>query len=257
MLFSMTGKLNVSCMSYAICVVPVSPMRFEPFHVSEMVSQVLFGEPCMVLGSAYGGFIRVRTLHDHYEGYCSEIQFMLMDAEPQTGRLAAEWISEISFRGNSMKIPFGSYIPEMEEVSFNGKTWDIHRLGKEEPMIRKIAFMFINTPYLWGGRSVFGADCSGFVQTAFRYLNIALPRDAAHQAIKGEQVGLLQEVKCGDLAFFDDPEGNIIHVGMMLDESSIIHAYGKVRVDNIDNEGILNTETGNRIHRLRVIRRFL
>ena len=257
MLFSMAGKLNSSAMSYAICVVPVCPMRFEPFHVSEMVSQVLFGEPCMVLGSTPGGFIRVRTLHDGYEGYCSENQFMLTDAEPQTGRLTSEWINEFGFRGISMKIPFGSYVPIMDEVSFDGITWDIHKNGKGDPMIRKIAFMFINTPYLWGGRSVFGADCSGFVQTAFRYLNIALPRDAAHQAMKGEQVGLLQEVKCGDLAFFDDPEGNIIHVGMLLNESSIIHAYGKVRVDDIDNEGILNTDTGNRSHRLRVIKRFL
>jgi cell wall-associated NlpC family hydrolase len=115
--------------------------------------------------------------------------------------------------------------------------------------------MFINTPYLWGGRSVFGADCSGFVQTAFRYLDIHLPRDAAHQALKGETVSLLQEARCGDLAFFDDPEGDIIHVGILLNEASIIHSYGKVRVDAIDNEGIVNTETGNRTHRLRIIKR--
>ena len=117
--------------------------------------------------------------------------------------------------------------------------------------------MFLNTPYLWGGRSVFGADCSGFVQTVFLYLQIKLPRDATHQALEGEAVGFLQEMKCGDLAFFDDPEGNIIHVGILLSESDIIHAYGKVRVDKIDNQGIINTDTGNRTHKFRLIKRFI
>ena len=243
-------------MPYAICIVPVSPMRFEPFHVSEMISQVLFGEPCEVIGATNGGFIRVRTLHDGYDGFCSENQFMITATEPEPGRLTNEWINDISFRGESMKIPFGSMIPAMEGLSFKGETWDPKVHANDEQTVRKIAYTFINTPYLWGGRSVFGADCSGFVQTCFRYLGISLPRDAAHQALKGEQVGLLQEVKCGDLAFFDDPEGNIIHVGILLDESSIIHAYGKVRVDDMDNEGIINTETGNRTHQLRLIRRF-
>jgi gamma-D-glutamyl-L-lysine dipeptidyl-peptidase len=243
-------------MPYAICIVPVSPMRFEPFHVSEMTSQVLFGESCEVIGEAYGGFIRVRTLHDGYDGFCSENQFMITGTEPGPGKLVKEWINDISFRGNLMKIPFGAMIPVLDELSFSGETWDHQAHARNEQAVRKISSTFINTPYLWGGRSVFGADCSGFVQTCFRYLGISLPRDASHQAMKGEQVGLLQEVKCGDLAFFDDPEGNIIHVGILLDESSIIHAYGKVRVDDMDNEGIINTETGNRTHQLRLIRRF-
>jgi hypothetical protein len=242
-------------MSYIICTVPVSPMRFEPFHVSEMVSQVLFGESCILIEPATGGFIKVRTIHDGYEGYCSENQFMVSTMVPGEEILTADWINEVSFDGVPMKVPFGSYIPSIGEVVYNGNTWDRRAHGNNEQDLLISAFMFINTPYLWGGRSVFGADCSGFVQTVFRYMDIKLPRDAAHQAQKGELVSLLQEARCGDLAFFDDPEGDIIHVGILLNDSSIIHAYGKVRVDKIDNEGIVNTDTGNRTHSLRVIKR--
>jgi gamma-D-glutamyl-L-lysine dipeptidyl-peptidase len=242
-------------MSYIVCTVPVSPMRFEPFHVSEMVSQVLFGEQCIQLGPSAGGFIKVRTLHDGYEGYCAENQFMMSNKEDGESMLTADWINEVSFNGVPMKVPFGSYIPSIGEVVYTGHTWDRKADGNIEQALLTSAFMFINTPYLWGGRSVFGADCSGFVQIVFRYMDIKLPRDAAHQAQKGEPVSLLQEARCGDLAFFDDPEGDIIHVGILLNDSSIIHAYGKVRVDNIDNEGIINTSTYNRTHRLRVIKR--
>ena len=244
-------------MSNIICIVPVSPMRFEPFHVSEMVSQVLFGEECLLLEPSTGGFIKVRTLHDGYEGYCSENQFLMSKMKPGEKLLTADWINEVSFEGVPMKVPYGSYIPSITEVTYTGNTWNGKADKKVDQALLNSAFMFINTPYLWGGRSVFGADCSGFVQTAFRYIDIKLPRDTAHQAQLGDVVGLLQEARCGDLAFFDDPEGDIIHVGILLSDSSIIHAYGKVRVDKIDNEGIVNSDTGNRTHQLRVIKRMV
>jgi len=244
-------------MPFAICTVPVSPMRSEPFHVSEMTSQVLFGEVCEVLDKTPGGFLKLKTVHDGYEGFCTESQFRQVSIEPRDANLTGEWVNEVSFDGSIMKIPFGARIPELDGLEYYGKTWNESDIVVGEELVRTLSFMFLNTPYLWGGRSVFGADCSGFVQTVFMYMKVNLPRDAAHQALKGESVGFLQEVNCGDLAFFDDPEGNIIHVGILLTESSIIHAYGKVRVDKIDNEGIINTETGNRTHRLRLIKRFI
>jgi cell wall-associated NlpC family hydrolase len=109
---------------------------------------------------------------------------------------------------------------------------------------------------LWGGRSVFGIDCSGFAQAVYEFLNIALLRDAKLQALHGEVVNFLQEARCGDLAFFDDETGEIIHVGILINEKEIIHASGKVRIDKIDNEGIVNTDTGERTHRLRIIKRY-
>jgi cell wall-associated NlpC family hydrolase len=104
---------------------------------------------------------------------------------------------------------------------------------------------------------VFGIDCSGFVQQVFRFFNKNLPRDAWQQAVKGEMVGFLAEVQCGDLAFFDNEEGSITHVGLLFDEKTIIHSSGKVRIDPIDNMGIISRDTGERTHRLRIIKRYL
>jgi len=244
-------------MPFAICTVPVSPMRSEPFHVSEMTSQVLFGEVCEVLDKTPGGFLKLKTVHDGYEGFCTESQFQQLPFEPHESKLTGEWVNEVLFDGTIMKIPFGSRIPVIDGLEYQGKTWNETITNVDADLVKALSFMFLNTPYLWGGRSVFGADCSGFVQTVFMYMRVKLPRDAAHQALQGEAVGFLQEVNCGDLAFFDDPEGNIIHVGILLSGSSIIHAYGKIRIDKIDNEGIINTDTGNRTHKLRLIKRFI
>lgn len=124
-----------------------------------------------------------------------------------------------------------------------------------EDSLKKISYTFINTSYLWGGRSVFGIDCSGFTQVVFKCLSIPLLRDASQQATQGDEVGFLQEGKSGDLAFFDNHAGRITHVGILLNENTIIHASGKVRVDTIDSLGIVNTDTGQRTHKLRLIKR--
>jgi cell wall-associated NlpC family hydrolase len=91
----------------------------------------------------------------------------------------------------------------------------------------------------------------------YRYFGKRLPRDASQQALEGEMVGFLEEVRCGDLAFFDNAEGKITHVGLLLNNKEIIHASGKVRVDDIDQWGISNRDTGQRTHTLRLIRRYM
>jgi cell wall-associated NlpC family hydrolase len=122
--------------------------------------------------------------------------------------------------------------------------------------IKERAMPFLSTPYLWGGRSVFGIDCSGFTQMVFRFFNIPLLRDAYLQATQGDVVGFLQEARCGDLAFFDNAEGRITHVGILLNDQEIIHSSGNVRIDKIDNAGIINVETSVRTHKLRIIKRY-
>src|SRR5690606_6495591 len=132
------------------------------------------------------------------------------------------------------------------------------RSGKlEKSVIPTLALMYLNTPYLWGGKSVFGIDCSGMVQQIYKFCGVKLPRDAYQQAEIGEALSFIEEAEPGDLAFFDNSEGKIIHTGIILEGNKIIHAHGKVRIDPIDITGIFNTDSQTYSHKLRVIRKIL
>ncbi len=123
--------------------------------------------------------------------------------------------------------------------------------------IKQLTYRYLNTPYLWGGKSSVGIDCSGFTQQVFKILGIPLLRDAYQQATQGEAVNSLVEATCGDLAFFDNEQSRITHVGIMIDNKTIIHASGYVRIDKIDEEGITHSITGKRTHKLWGVKRMI
>ena len=255
-------------MSYAVCCVPVAPVRLEPNHVSEMVSQVLFGECCIIIIVEKNGWVKVVNKLDAYTGWCQQSHFQEIDDAQyylEENDLTADWVNQIDYNGHPMWVPLGSSLTAMKNgnvfwrrntVHYSGKVWNPASAKKDAKTIKQLAFKFLNTAYLWGGKSAFGIDCSGFTQSVYKFLNIHLLRDSQQQATQGELVGFLQQAHCGDLAFFDDEEGRIIHVGILLNPNEIIHAAGKVRVDKIDNEGIVHAETGQRTQRLRIIRRY-
>lgn len=203
-------------MKIIACTVAIAPLRKEASHRSEMVSQLLLNETAELLEEEKQ-FTRVRCLHDDYEGWIANNQLKAVDAAPASNHTTEDFTTE---------------------------------------NVRAAALRYLETPYLWGGRTRCGIDCSGFSQAVYQSMGIALPRDAWQQAEQGEVVGFLQEAVCGDLAFFDNEEGRITHVGVMLNAAEVIHASGKVRIDPIDNQGIINGDTGVRTHRLRVIKRY-
>lgn len=254
-------------MKYAVCAVPVSPMRKDPSHKTEMVSQQLFGECCLILESNADGWTKIKTKYDDYEGWCQSTHLVDLDEEqyskPST-ELTPEWVSEVDYNGHRMYVPMGSSLTSLRNgrafwrkssVHYPGKVWNPVEVKPTGKAMKQLAYKFLNTPYLWGGKSVFGIDCSGFVQTVYKFFNLHLPRDASQQAGYGEAIGFLQEAQCGDLAFFDNDEGKITHVGLLLNANEVIHASGKVRIDKIDTQGILNLDNGSRTHKLRIIKR--
>jgi cell wall-associated NlpC family hydrolase len=253
----------------AICCVPVSPLRSEPSHRTEMVSQLLFGECCEILDQAGRDWYRIRAKFDGYEGWSQSAHLVEVDEseyESAGQALTPEWVTALEYNGHPMMVPMGSQLTAMKngkakwrknQVHYKGKIWDAAKADTDPRSIRQLTYKFLNTPYLWGGRSVFGIDCSGFTQIVFKFLGISLLRDAYLQAGQGEAVGFLEETRTGDLVFFDNEEGRITHVGILLNTNEIIHSSGKVRIDKIDNMGIVQSETFERTHHLRVIKRLL
>ena len=115
----------------------------------------------------------------------------------------------------------------------------------------------MNTPYLWGGKSPFGIDCSGFTQLVYKLCGYSLLRDAKDQATQGQVLSFIEESEPGDLAFFDNEDGAITHVGIIMNDYNIIHAHGKVRIDKLDHSGIYNVDSKIHTHKLRVIKKIL
>jgi cell wall-associated NlpC family hydrolase len=245
------------------------PLRSEQSHKSEIISQALWGECSEIIATGSDGWVRVKCQFDGYEGWATFNHLEIIDDAlfnaPYT-HYTAGWVNKVQLNGKPMYVPFGCTVkPGAGDVTNWGKvTVQFEETpavtGKENAVdttaLTTASFQYLNTAYLWGGKSVFGVDCSGFTQTVYRTLGIQLLRDAYQQATQGKTVDFLQEARLGDLAFFDNAEGRITHVGILLNDHEIIHSSGKVRVDPIDNQGITNIDTGVRTHKLRIIKRF-
>lgn len=253
---------------YAVCCVPVSPLRKEPSHRSEMVSQQLFGECCIITEELPDKWIKVTCKYDGYEGWCQLSHVADIDKgqyEQPDSDLTADWVNEVDYNGHHMFVPLGSTLTALKnghtfwrrsQVKYSGKIWDPREVKINPKLIKQLAYRYLNTPYLWGGKSVFGTDCSGFVQMLFKLMNICLPRDSSMQVEVGEVV-TLKQAKCGDLAFFHNTEGKIVHVGLLLSDHEIIHSSGKVRIDKLTKEGIIVVDTKEKTHDFAIIKRVI
>ncbi len=245
------------------------PMRAEASDKSEMVNQLLFGETFEVLKQDRQ-WVQIQTSFDQYKGWIDEKQFLeLPQREYQTLQNqplihALETMHPILHISEYFPILLGSCLPH-----FNGRKAQLanknytylgetnHKTGKDQASPQQIisfAFKYLHASYLWGGRSPFGIDCSGLTQMAFKLGNISIPRDAYQQAEVGNTVEF-SDTKAGDLAFFNNDAGKVIHVGIVLNNNSIIHASGKVRVDKLHESGIFNVDTKKYSHKLSLIKR--
>ncbi len=255
-------------MKRGICIIGFVALRAAPTHKSEMVSQLCFGDTFTVL-EVENGWKYISMDYDNYQGWIHSSQMTTIPDEDYKHlndcehALAGDALGIIrQSDGARFHISAGSslYINSSGIMKVAGKTF--HYEGSrvspqkmEMEKITEVASVFLNTPYLWGGRTVFGMDCSGFTQVVFKMLGIKLPRDANIQSGTGDPVHLIHEAQPGDLAFFGKPEEGIDHVGILCGDNTIIHSHGMVRLDKIDHQGIFNTSTGKYSHFLRLIKR--
>lgn len=253
---------------FAICNLSLVPVRKEASDSSEMVSQLLFGDAVQIL-EKYKSWYKIKILADDYSGWIDQKQVALISQEEKDNydsqsSFISNDILQIAILNNSemCTIVMGSTLPfySNKKLSFGGNNYSFDGntvlvSNKRPDNITLQAQLYLNSPYLWGGRSPFGVDCSGLTQIVYKICGYQLKRDAKQQAEQGETISFLEETIPGDLAFFDNEEGKIIHVGIITHGSNIIHASGKVRMDKLDHQGIFNAETKKYSHKLRLIKR--
>ncbi len=258
-------------MEYGICMQVTVSVREMPTRKSQMVNQLLFGD-LFLIKAEKGEWCLIETIDDGYEGWVYKIQVreigesFFNEASRAKRHFVHSHCGRVRYGDQLLPVSRGAQFPlwkddgtfyvEGEEYYYKKAVYAApeHPTGHS---ITDLAKSYLETPYLWGGRSPFGIDGSGFIQIVFKMNGIFLPCDAAQQVSKGEQILFVEASKPGDLAFFENSEGAITHVGIILGGSKIIHAWGKVRIDTIDHQGIFNKQLGKYTHRLRVVKRLL
>ena len=252
---------------FGICNLAIIPLRFECSDRSEIVSQVLFGEHFEIIDK-HNQWSKIKLQYDEYEGWVDSKQYQLISNEnfkrlsKEPIILNADLIEYITGPNNLlMPIPLGSSLSFLNYNEMNTAHFDFGGTKisgvKDKASLLKTAYTYLNAPYLWGGKTPFGIDCSGFTQMVYKLNGYNLKRDASQQASQGSSLSFIEESEPGDLAFFDNEEGKIIHVGIIMSDNYIIHSSGKVRIDRLDHLGIYNIETNKHTHKLRVIKKII
>jgi len=242
---------------YGTPVVPLIPVRSEPSETAEMVTQVLFGETFSIIETRKK-WIFIKLDFDGYEGWIDAKTYGLIMGDICSHRtIIKEKITWKQTTIGKFPILMGSEITAHKQntTPYEIEVTEAIPTATHSGTIIDLATQFLHTPYLWGGRSALGIDCSGFTQIVFKAMGMKLPRDASQQALTGTTVEFVKDIKPGDLAFFDNPEGNITHVGILLNKHEIIHASGMVQINKFDHQGIFHPLTEQYTHNLRIIKR--
>ncbi|HMM10921.1 MAG TPA: C40 family peptidase [Bacteroidales bacterium] len=246
---------------------PVISLRKEPSEKSELVSQLLYGETFELMDH-FLSWALIRCTHDGYEGWISHAQLQdtieLHASQEEVWFVAKHFLPLRQSGGHMLMLPFGSTLAnrdkDMMAAIFAQWQADGSIVAPKQAgpvQIVEYARLLLGCPYLWGGRNPLGYDCSGFVQVVYKVAGHAIPRDAGEQAKSGQLIDFLDFAKQGDLAFFENEAGNIVHVGILDGNGGIIHCSGKVRMDIIDAHGIFQKESRKHTHKLRFVKRVL
>lgn len=253
-----------------VCRLTLVPVRSTPSHRSELVTQMLFGDHYKVLErSKDDEWLKIEIAFDSYQGWVQYQQHYVISDEyfnqvsQSDYHITLDHFSQILVKNKYINILLGSVIPvtsgelfaDNSDFSFKGSSKPLSEKWSFEQM-NEVALRYLNAPYLWGGKTAIGIDCSGFVQQIFKICGYNLNRDASLQVVQGTRVASLDLALPGDLAFFANNE-KIDHVGIILRSGEIIHASGKVRIDIIDQEGIRFTKSKKYTHILKEIRRII
>ena len=247
-------------MRYGFCSLPVVPMRAEASDRAEMVSQLLFGDTFVVEQQDEKWSLIVMD-YDGYRGWVDTKQIYFLQEQEYKQVKAwdikpASLITTVVVSGKELLLPMGCLLSSatMSVVAVLDIKYSVAQ-STTEALLLDIATKWLGVPYLWGGKTCMGVDCSGFTQTVFKTCGIPLLRDASQQVTQGVAVADLADARPNDLCFFHNADGRIIHVGIYMGNGRIIHASGCVRIDTLDAKGIYNADVDKYTHTLSAIRR--
>lgn len=260
-------------MKAGICELSYIPMRAGMSHKTEMTNQVLFGELFEII-TIRNDWTKIRLMHDSYEAWVETSAITILDNNDSIFKdfsdfIVCKDIINLSKKNDktTLQIPIGSKIPSNVKSAKEFKILNNNYLLPEDfknnkntdsrQTIINAALSMINVPYLWGGRTSWGIDCSGFSQYLYSLVKINLARDASQQVNSGRTLSFVSEAQPGDLAFFDNGDGEIVHVGVIYENGKLIHASGKVKIDNLDHQGIYDKTLKRYTHNLRVVKAIL
>jgi gamma-D-glutamyl-L-lysine dipeptidyl-peptidase len=256
---------------YGVCRLAIVAVRKNPSDAAEQVTQLLFGDHYHVHASSPDRkWLHITIFSDQTEGWIDTRQHHAITPEyfeqinQADFKITMDIASNILYKKSPLTIVMGSIVPisnselfKMEEqLAFNGEAKSLGQ-RRDFEFLKSIALKYVNAPYQWGGKSPFGIDAAGLVQMIFKIVGYVLPRDITHLNLQSKSSTSTGDALPGDLAFFQNKKGEVNHVGIVLEDEKIIHASGRVKVDHLYDEGILDTETKIYTHHLSGFRRIL
>ena len=255
-------------LDFGVCRLSVVPV-FDEARTSSQVYQLLFGDAYEATNrSKDKNWLLIRTngvegwIHRHHHHSISKEYYDQINQADF--KITLDLVSTLLYQKSKLPILMGSIVPissaELfkmdEQFAFNGEAKSIAQ--KRDPeFVKSIAMKYLNAPEVVGGRNPFGISASGLINMVFRIAGYTLPWNFQLLSQAGKKVKDLSSSKPGDIAFFKDKKGAIIHAGIIVGENKVIHAFGQVRTDHVNDQGILSTDTKIYSHELAFIRRVI
>lgn len=232
-------------MDFGICLNGFVALRAEPKSGAEMVSSLVFGEQYEIISTENTDWLQIKNISDGYQAWLSRSNHTPLKKTLQLEVFDTIATIQNDHTAETIHLSPGAYIPALKNDNFTLASNEFNIISEMElssNSIVEIAELYMGTPYLWGGRSIYGIDCSGFAQMVYRANGIFIPRDCKPQSALSDRKLSYKELRQGDLAFFKNKENRVNHVGVVLNDGEIIHASGSVHIDEFDPEGIYNQQ---------------